>query len=464
MNRSLTFIAFLITFLVPAVYAQDLVKQVIRFDGGAQNLLQKDRARPYESGFQLENEIFVCDNGTDDRARRGVLQSVTLNQTLPEPIVAELWSRAENVSGTPSGDYGIYIDLTYTDGTPLWGQTVAFPTGTRDWSKKTLTIFPQKPVRSVSMYAMFRNKSGKASFRDMKLSVLQTPDTAVLFDGVPVIPKKSAILQIRDVVANSDFVELQGNAFGAISSVKTEGQITQVTLSNSDDKDRCLTLVYTVHVPPEGLTWCEHPRSDVAVEPNKEYVLTTSMANVGSNGRLSLYPFAAVAKESAQSDEGFALGIDLKTPCFFRVGYHSGTSELYVAVDVALTKESPTATFNFVFLPFNPKYKFRGALDAYYRQFPGYFECRTPEQGIWMPFSAISKVPNHEDFGFKFKEGHDETAWDDAHDILTFRYTEPGTWWMPIPQDLPQTYEIAIEQAKKLAERNDPRALALFKS
>ena len=35
---------------------------------------------------------------------------------------------------------------------------------------------------------------------------------------------------------------------------------------------------------------------------------------------------------------------------------------------------------------------------------------------------------------------------------------------MPIPQDLPQTYEVALEQAKRLAERNDPRALALFKS
>ena len=51
-----------------------------------------------------------------------------------------------------------------------------------------------------------------------------------------------------------------------------------------------------------------------------------------------------------------------------------------------------------------------------------------------MPFAKISQVKGWEDFGFKFKEGNDETAWDDAHGILTFRYTEPMTWWMPMPK------------------------------
>jgi len=39
-----------------------------------------------------------------------------------------------------------------------------------------------------------------------------------------------------------------------------------------------------------------------------------------------------------------------------------------------------------------------------------------------------------EDFGFRFKEGNDETGWDDQHNILTFRYTEPMTWWMGCPR------------------------------
>jgi len=90
--------------------ARNVVKQVVRFEGAEQNLLQPDRFRPYEAGFQLENGI-VCDNGEDSTARRGVIQAVTLNQTKSEPIIAEAWSRTENVSSSPSGDYAIYIRL-----------------------------------------------------------------------------------------------------------------------------------------------------------------------------------------------------------------------------------------------------------------------------------------------------------------------------------------------------------------
>ena len=459
MNRILAFLLF--TSLAASAHAQNVVKEVVRFQNADQNLLRPDGFHPYEAGFESADGVFLCDNGSDISARRGVAQTVTLHQSRPEPIVAEAWSRAENVSGSPSADYAIYIDLIYDDGTPLWGRTADFAVGTHDWQKKTLTILPEKPVRSLTMYALFRNKSGKAEFRDMKLSVLSTPENTCLFDGVPVIPKGLATLQIRDVAANSDYVELRKNPFGVFSTVKTEGPFTQVTLTNSDDEDRCLTLIYAVVIPPADRLWCEHPRSDSAIKPNTEYTLAGQMANVGSNGRLSLYPFAAVAG-TRQGGDG--VGIDLKTPAFFRTGYNSGTSELFVAVDLALTKESPTATIRFVRFSFAAKHKFRGALYSWYRLFPSDFACRTPEQGIWMPFAAISQVPNHEDFGFQFKEGDDETAWDDTHDILTFRYTEPGTWWMPILPEMPQNYDSAISEAKRLADAGNAHALALFKS
>ena len=206
---SFAIVAVLIAFLVPA-NAQTVVKQVVRFEGAEQNLLRTDGFQPYETGFKLEDGIYVCDNGTDSNVRRGVAQSVTLNQEKPEPIVAEAWSRAENVSGSPNDDYGIYIDITYQDGTRLWGQTAAFGVGTHDWQKKTLTILPPKPVRKLSFYTLFRNKSGKVFFRDMKLSVLRTPENTVLFDGVPVVPRTQrpgvVTVQIRDVVANSDYI------------------------------------------------------------------------------------------------------------------------------------------------------------------------------------------------------------------------------------------------------------------
>jgi hypothetical protein len=81
-----------------------------------------------------------------------------------------------------------------------------------------------------------------------------------------------------------------------------------------------------------------------------------------------------------------------------------------------------------------------------------------------MPFGRISKVEGWEDFGFMFKEGNDQTAWDDEHGILTFRYTEPLTWWMKMPPGMPRTIEAAQGEARRLAEGGDRSAQALLTS
>jgi hypothetical protein len=69
------------------------------------------------------------------------------------------------------------------------------------------------------------------------------------------------------------------------------------------------------------------------------------------------------------------------------------------------------------------------------------------------------------DFGFKFKEGNNETQWDDKNHIITFRYTEPMTWWMSMPKEMPRTLESALAEARRLAvEKSDPQAMALLTS
>ncbi|MCL2118595.1 MAG: hypothetical protein FWH27_09240 [Planctomycetaceae bacterium] len=450
-----------------AVMSQDVVKQVLRYERSEKNLLDALQARPFESGFEADEDSFVCDNGNDASGRRGVSYWVGLNQTKPEPIFAELWSKCENVSGSPDQNYSLYIDLLYQDGTPQWGQTAPFDTGTHAGQKKNLVIFPEKPVRSLTIYGLFREKSGKAWFRDFHLSTLTVPDDAGVFDSVPMIPQKHATWQIRDVAADSDFLEMKGTPFGIASEIETDGQgLTTVTLKSGDTRDHCLTLVYAVPVPPENLVWCEHPRSSLKIEPDREYMLT-NLTSAGANGRLSAYPFAAVATTATPSlpaSLGRAVGIDMGMPAFFRTGYNACSGELFVAVDVALTKESPTATLRFVTFDFRGYQAFRGALAKYYELFPQDFECRTPEQGNWMPFAKISNVPNHEDFGFKFKEGNDEVAWDDAHDMITFRYTEPMTWWMSMPDNVTHDYENAVAIARKLADDGNAQAKALFTS
>jgi hypothetical protein len=77
--------------------------------------------------------------------------------------------------------------------------------------------------------------------------------------------------------------------------------------------------------------------------------------------------------------------------------------------------------------------------------FPEYFAVQSREQGIWMPFTDVSTVDGWEDFGFRYHEGNNNVPFDDQHGILSFRYTEPMTWWMPMSPELPRTEEMALQ-------------------
>ena len=200
------------------------------------------------------------------------------------------------------------------------------------------------------------------------------------------------------------------------------------------------------------------PGAPVPAKPGYEY--GDSQVVHGGCGRLSRYPLAAVG----DGGRGTALGIDMSQPALFRVAYNNGTRELYLAYDIGLTAEKPEAKVRFCRFSFDPAWGFRAALARYYELFPEAFRCRVAQQGNWMPFAPISRLKGWQDFGFKFKEGNDETKWDDEHGILTFRYTEPMTWWMPMPKGMPRTLDAAMAEAKRLAERGDTNAKALFSS
>jgi hypothetical protein len=449
-----------------------VLKKVLDVDDAGENLLKGDGWRPWQEGFEREGDAFVCDNGGDAQAQRGVSQTVTLNQTQPEPIVAAAWSKAEGVGGGRDSDYSLYLDLIYTDGTPLWGQIDSFNVGSHDWEKAQVLVFPEKPVKAVSFYMLLRRHAGKAWFRDPELRVMRPPSGASLFDGVAVAPAGGPSrprqgpwgsgdppregFEVRDVKAGSDFVGIEREALGLELEVQSErhnnADFYDVTLSDTTGKDRAVTLIYTVAVAADDCRWLEDPRRSVKVEEGREY-LNSSSFSAGANGRLSRYPFAAVTTGS----RSIGLGIDMARPAFFRVGYNAGTKELFLAYDIGLAPEKPKAQLRFCKFEFEAKWQFRSALARYYELFPEGFERRISQQGLWMPFAKISEVKGWEDFGFAFKEGTDETKWDDEHGIITFRYTEPMTWWMRMPKEMPRTVAAAIAEARRLAGEKGPR-------
>lgn len=101
--------------------------------------------------------------------RAQVSQSVSLNQKRPAPVLVRVASRAENVAGEPGRGYSLYVDIYYTDGTPLYGQHQAFPVGTTQWQVGELVIQPEKPIRNVNIYLLLRGMAGTAWFDDVAM-------------------------------------------------------------------------------------------------------------------------------------------------------------------------------------------------------------------------------------------------------------------------------------------------------
>lgn len=485
------FYSVLILLVVTAVTAQETAKRVIDLEAFDLSILKQltptsigQYGMPHK---EIEKGVFECEIKAPAKAC-GVLYSYRLNKTEPVPLLVSLSSKAENVEGTKGADYSIYVDLVYADGSSLWGQKAFFSCGTHDWETKRVYIAPTKPVRFISFYGMFRNLPGKVWFKDFRICEVNMQEQRVKFDNMDVWCKSATIpersIQIRDVKKGSDYVyvgDVKTNAFPDSATVldlavQTKctpgpfGSLVDIEIENPAQCDRCITVLYSRAVDVQNAVWYEGPRAWLPAVKQDEYKNFgwPERNPVGATGELSYWPFGVVGGVKNGQPVGYALGITPGEPCFYRVVYNSRFGELYVAADMALTPEVPKARLRFI--DFDPKFAklssnlFRGAIQQYFNWFPEAFDRKVSKHGIWMAFRDISTVENWQDFGFRVKEGTSQIAWDDEHDILTFRYTEPMTWWMAMKKGVPRTYEAAIAQARDMAAKGNRSAQALLTS
>jgi hypothetical protein len=179
----------------------------------------------------------------------------------------------------------------------------------------------------------------------------------------------------------------------------------------------------------------------------------------GATGNMSLYPIMPMWRPGPGT-KSLAIGLDMAHPALYRVGFSKSPQLLYIAYDFGLCRDTArfpgAADFRFVIFNFPAQWGFRGAWEKYMQIFPDYFQVRSKEQGIWMPFTDISTVQGWQDFGFKYKEGNNNVKFDDANNILSFRYTEPMTWWMPMAKELPRTPETALKVRDELLATGKP--------
>jgi len=457
-----------------------------------------DGADPWALGYVVDDEVFRggqfsarCTNETAEE-HRGLTFEIVLNQTEPVPIIAECWSKAESVSGGRDPNYSLYLDLEYMDGTPLWGQLAPFKPGTHDWLKRSVTVVPEKPIKSVQVHGIFRMRSGTAWFDDFKLWELELPEGAQQFDGVAITETRPIAaslpggwqLCLRDVAVGSDFVapEFERTEPDDQGSFRVDGTDDALQLAVSatfrdignalridgtvrdlSGKDRAVAVYLIKRVDAIGGQWHDDQRVSRPIKPEGRYSNFVPVS-VGTNGLASRYPLACVSGPR----ETHVIGTPLDVPRICRFGYEAGSRELYAAVDLGLTsithKFPSQAGFSFVAYQADREWGFRAALKRYYELFPQLFTKRNEREGIWMPFTDIETVDGFGDFYFQFQEGAPNVAFDEAHGIYSFVYVEPMSNWVAMPPEMERTNARAIKLVTELAEKGQRQAQATFSS
>jgi len=520
-------LAALLAAPAPSPAASRVAKRVLQPGMGAQERLRNgsfeaveawgfwDRGYERVEGTARTGAASVTCSSDDPNGQAGASQAVVLNQTEPAPLIAEGWSRAEGVSGSPSGGYAVYVDVAFADGDHLWAQVAPFDTGTHDWQRRRVTLVPEKPVAEMTVYGLFRGHTGRVWFDDFSLTEGVLEAGAGLFDGVPVASAEEPLgrgefqrleagglefrvdrrtggvslggepvggFLVRDVAAESDFLQpAEATVTRRDDAVTIEARCPELGLALAADlrpasgalrvngevrdlrgQDRAVAVYFVLPADFVGGEFGRDMRTKQRVEPPLTYSNTATIG-VGTNGRTSLYPLLPVSRSAAS----LCLATPLDVPRVSRLAYDARSREAYVAFDLGLsadTRKFPSAaSFSFLVYRHDPTWGFRAALKQYYDLFPEFFVKRIRREGIWMPFTDIATIPDAADFGFAFKEGDDNVPWDEAHGIDTFVYVEPMSHWIPLAPETPRTYDAALTELKRRAEA-EPQCQATLSS
>ncbi len=488
----------------------------------------------YELGYSVAEgqgregtRCIVCQNSAASQ-RRGAVAHVALNQQRAIPLYVEGWSRAENVSGGSDGNYSVYVDCIYADGTPLWGTNAPFYTGSHRWEKVSFFVTPAKPIKSLSLNLLFRSHSGKVWFDDIKLTQLSSPG-GTSFDGIPTLkgegtpasaPAEAVVASgdglaigfdraastasivklnrrsvkfsgapagffARDAASRSAFRSFGGmvradgraravlsaespslalNLHATIEAGKDRIEISG-TLTDLAGKDRSVSLYFALPMGGGKWVWWDDATSLRDTTGGGDFRHVVSVG-AGVNGTMSRYPLSALCDK--ERGFGLSLAVPMDSPRLYRLGYDADRNIFYIVYDFGLCRDVQAfpgkASFKFVIYTFDPKWGFRAALKKYYDIFPQLFVKRLEKEGLWMAFRKISEVERFADFGFAFKEGANETKFDDEHGFVTFRYTEPQSYWQRMPKDADRTYEGCVSFLKRAADGGNRMAVATVSS
>jgi hypothetical protein len=403
--------------------------------------------QPYGSGFAYNGTgaltsapaIYCANNAITDV--RGAYQTITYNQTTPEPISVTGWSKCQSVSGSPDSNYSLYVDTTYSDGSNLWGTSTPFQVGTHGWQFGSLIVVPAKPIAYINVYLLMRYHTGSAWFSNVTISELAPGQ---VFDSQAIKPPTVPGWYVRDVAANSSLVAASNLASLNLKGIVSfSGDVQSLTVKDLTGKTRAISIYYCAGFNGTGGVWWDTLRRSTPIQMTEANDLVDVSA--GATNMMTTNPIAAVTTPFA----GLMVGIPpSQGPVISRLFYNPYSKMLCAAFDVALIPQNvanpSTTTVSATTAACSPQWGLRDAALTYYHRFPTAFVRRASKDGIWIPFTDPETVENSQDFGFGFHEGDDSSAADAKLGIYSFRYTEPESWWMTMPTTLARTYANAL--------------------
>ena len=137
------------------------------FEEGGANWSKNERGYEIDASQSHSGRASLELHNDSPAGQSSASQTIMLNQQTPHPIIVRGRAKAEGVSGHRDRGFSVYVDIYYTDGTPLYGQTIDWQTGSTDWQHAELCIEPAKPIRNVNVYLLLRGHSGTAWFDDV---------------------------------------------------------------------------------------------------------------------------------------------------------------------------------------------------------------------------------------------------------------------------------------------------------
>ena len=438
-----------------------------------------------DTGWTAYGTRFIVDSAEAHSGSRSIripsgtlgaaIQRVNLNQSVARPIYFSGWSKAAAVTAGCRMQYSLYLDITYTDGTQAPSQYVCFSGGTHDWEYVDKVLFPQKPIASVWIWAMFQSSApGIAWFDDLALGefaseICNFDDTQILhqapaerpWEGSPVLRINSGdglslglsanggvpvSLQVngqeqldtanlyaggffvRDVAAGSDYIHLGGTATQAGNTLVFVG------------RDEALGLAITATFSSEG----DHILIDASLQDTAGMDRAISLffaLPIAPAGRTWWQDIRSSAPASSAPEHryivqtdwgangamsrycladlsgpaGLTLAYPMDRPAVARFAYNSVTHQFFVAYELGLTPQTlahPGRTdVRFLLYQHDPTWGFREAFAKYVRIFPQFFTQRVTEGGTWVLHASLDNIPNIADFGIKFHSTGDSRVY-----------------------------------------------------